>query len=237
MSSVKAKRGYKGPYVEQLQRQLNRASLGITLTPDGDFGSQTEGAVYAFQSQESLMVDGVVGAFTDAVLFGKVHQKLRRQPSEVYQGATSNCWAAATESWLTTQSGRRNYTQEQIISGMISEGGAKSNGALRIPSGQTLWELYYGLRPVSVSADEFYAETAYTRMSWHGPLMIGYKPSGSDVGHVEVMWGTTIHKGKPAVITMDPLKQSNAMKVIMIPELHGMSGRVTTWMPKVPLLI
>lgn len=108
MSSVKAKRGNKGPYVEQLQRQLNRSSIGITLTPDGDFGSNTEAAVYAFQSQESLMVDGVVGAFTDAVLFDKVHQKLRRQPTEVYQGATSNCWAAATESWLTTQSGRRN---------------------------------------------------------------------------------------------------------------------------------
>ena len=51
----------------QLQEILNAAheeKIGV----DGSFGSQTEGAVKAFQGETGLTVDGIVGAITRAAL-------------------------------------------------------------------------------------------------------------------------------------------------------------------------
>lgn len=56
------KRGAKGGYVMQLQ-----AKLGIKA--DGDFGTQTENTVKAFQKLKGLSVDGLVGKNTWNTLF------------------------------------------------------------------------------------------------------------------------------------------------------------------------
>ncbi|MCV0396129.1 MAG: peptidoglycan-binding protein [Rhizobiaceae bacterium] len=236
MASVLAKKGYAGSYVESVQRRLNKALTHLSLVPDGKFGTNTENAVIEYQNKFHLIPDGIVGAFTDAVLFERSYSRLVRRPDEVYQASPLNCWAAATESWLSTRGDRRKWTQEQLIEGLKEDGGARADGALKIPAGETLWQSYVGLRPIAKAASEFFAETAANRMSANGPLMVGYKPAGGAVGHVEVMWGTTIHKGEPAVVTMDPLRKASHMKVIRISELHAMSGRVTTWMPAVPTL-
>lgn len=71
-------------------------------------------------------------------------------------------------------------------------------------------------------------------MARHGPLMIGYKPSEGSVGHVEVMWGTTIHAGMPAIVMMDPIR---GWMVKPVPDIHGLSGRVVIWLPKIPLIL
>lgn len=55
------KKGDKGEMVKQIQRALH-------LLPDGIFGKITEEAVRAFQSENGLKVDGIVGAATLAKL-------------------------------------------------------------------------------------------------------------------------------------------------------------------------
>lgn len=54
--------GDSGPRVRRLQRAL--ASLGYEVTPDGEFGPGTTGAVRAFQEEAGLDADGVVGSGT-----------------------------------------------------------------------------------------------------------------------------------------------------------------------------
>lgn len=54
--------GSKGPEVARLQRAL--ASLIYPVAIDGDFGAQTHAAVVAFQAEQGLVADGMVGSAT-----------------------------------------------------------------------------------------------------------------------------------------------------------------------------
>jgi hypothetical protein len=60
----------KGDEVRKLQNLLNQMS-GSALNADGDFGSQTQKAVMAFQSSQGLAADGVVGPKTWARLLSQ----------------------------------------------------------------------------------------------------------------------------------------------------------------------
>ena len=65
------KRGSKGEYVRQAQERLK--ALGYDLGPcgvDSDFGRATEAAVKAFQSDNGLAADGIIGEKTWAKLLG-----------------------------------------------------------------------------------------------------------------------------------------------------------------------
>lgn len=73
------KRGSKGDLVKELQTKL--ISLGYEMTrygADGSFGAETEQAVKAFQKDNGLKADGIVGEATRAALKGAtpVHEKL-----------------------------------------------------------------------------------------------------------------------------------------------------------------
>ncbi|TCP88933.1 putative chitinase [Rhizobium sp. PP-CC-2G-626] len=61
------RRGSKGSAVDQLQRGLAAAGFYL-LTIDGDFGPGTEAAVKLLQRSRGLLVDGVVGEKTAAML-------------------------------------------------------------------------------------------------------------------------------------------------------------------------
>ncbi|SES43308.1 Peptidoglycan-binding (PGRP) domain of peptidoglycan hydrolases-containing protein [Pedococcus cremeus] len=63
-ASTTLKRGSTGAPVVALQKAL-------TITADGQFGPQTEGAVRAFQSRKKLPVTGVVATLTWQALMGK----------------------------------------------------------------------------------------------------------------------------------------------------------------------
>jgi len=54
--------GDRGPDVRRLQEQLN--AKGASIGVDGDFGEKTQDAVKAFQQQQGLTADGVVGPKT-----------------------------------------------------------------------------------------------------------------------------------------------------------------------------
>lgn len=56
------RRGDRGQAVENVQRALNNAGFNIAV--DGVFGQKTENAVIAFQTQNNLAVDGLVGSNT-----------------------------------------------------------------------------------------------------------------------------------------------------------------------------
>lgn len=58
--------GDRGPDVRRLQEQLN--SKGASLGIDGDFGEKTQDALKAFQQQNELKADGVVGPKTSVAL-------------------------------------------------------------------------------------------------------------------------------------------------------------------------
>ena len=60
------KTGSSGSAVTSLQRALRAA--GGSVAVDGNFGSQTEGVVKAFQTANGIPVDGTVGSDTYSVL-------------------------------------------------------------------------------------------------------------------------------------------------------------------------
>ncbi|WP_445000904.1 N-acetylmuramidase domain-containing protein [Halomonas mongoliensis] len=60
------RRGDSGDEVRALQQRLNAA--GFSLTVDGQFGPLTEQAVRAIQKRSGLVVDGLAGPKTEAVL-------------------------------------------------------------------------------------------------------------------------------------------------------------------------
>ena len=66
------KKGSKGEQVKALQRLLFAMgySLGAKNPIDGDFGKKTDGAVRAYQADQSLTVDGIAGAETWGSLLG-----------------------------------------------------------------------------------------------------------------------------------------------------------------------
>lgn len=64
------RRGHHGPQVKQVQNILRK--LGFDPGPiDGDFGPLTQRAVQIFQKDRKIMVDGIVGPQTWALLFSK----------------------------------------------------------------------------------------------------------------------------------------------------------------------
>ncbi|MEA2974223.1 MAG: hypothetical protein QOG82_2681 [Actinomycetota bacterium] len=63
------RRGSRGPGVCRLQQRLRVLGHHIDVVTGCPFGPQTEAAVRQFQRHHHLVVDGVVGPRTDAVLF------------------------------------------------------------------------------------------------------------------------------------------------------------------------
>lgn len=69
--SATLRRGSRGADVVRLQQLLNQKVVpSPNLTSDGDFGQRTELAVRAFQTQNNLSADGLVGPRTWAKLEG-----------------------------------------------------------------------------------------------------------------------------------------------------------------------
>ncbi|MEO1376350.1 MAG: peptidoglycan-binding domain-containing protein [Cyanobacteria bacterium J06635_10] len=57
-------RGMNGSDVERLQRDLSAKGYQLPNGVDGNFDENTENAVKAFQKDNNLTIDGVVGAET-----------------------------------------------------------------------------------------------------------------------------------------------------------------------------
>lgn len=92
------RQGSQGDGVRQLQQQL--ADTGITgpggraLAVDGDFGPRTRAAVEAFQRQQGLAADGVVGKATWAALSRQATQAVEAGPTVEMQAVGEGAWPA-----------------------------------------------------------------------------------------------------------------------------------------------
>jgi hypothetical protein len=80
--------GFKGPSVSAVQSQVD--SRVDILAIDGDFGSQTDGAVRAFQGPTGLAVDGIAGLRTWNAL---VNGYLTARSGEDAAQAVFDAWA------------------------------------------------------------------------------------------------------------------------------------------------
>ena len=67
LGSGMLRRGSRGPRVTSLQMDLSVFG-GYPIAVDGIFGPETDGAVRAFQADENLVADGIVGPLTSAAL-------------------------------------------------------------------------------------------------------------------------------------------------------------------------
>lgn len=67
------RRGSKGPFVTELQANLNQ--LGYSVKVDGNFGAGTESAVKAFQKKKGLDVDGWAGPRTVTAIGEAIAEK------------------------------------------------------------------------------------------------------------------------------------------------------------------
>ncbi|WP_395173937.1 N-acetylmuramidase domain-containing protein [Roseibium alexandrii] len=74
--------GSEGYRVKALQQKLSE--LGYVVRPDGDFGPATKRAVITFQADHGLLVDGVAGPKTEAMLEKAV--PMSEQPGGARQG-------------------------------------------------------------------------------------------------------------------------------------------------------
>lgn len=80
--------GSRGEQVKQLQTALNRAGaeLGIKLTVDGVYGSETKTAVMKIQRVHGLSVDGIAGPATQNLL-----EKLNKPTNTQLYNAFNTC--------------------------------------------------------------------------------------------------------------------------------------------------
>ncbi|MBQ9988931.1 MAG: peptidoglycan-binding protein [Clostridia bacterium] len=93
------KKGCKGEDVRAVQEGLT--ALGIDCGPiDGKFGKKTKAGVEAFQRQNALKVDGIVGPITDGALEAKLKNLYPEPKTEHYSLADINiCRPALRHLW------------------------------------------------------------------------------------------------------------------------------------------
>lgn len=72
--------GMSGSGVRELQAQLNK--LGGSLAEDGKYGPATSRAVSDFQSDNGLVVDGVAGPATQAMIATRINEKIGTKLTE-----------------------------------------------------------------------------------------------------------------------------------------------------------
>ena len=71
---------HQGTTVQEVQQQL--ANLGYNISADGKFGPRTQKAIQAFQRENGLEIDGLVGPNTYAKLFGVEAPAAEEEPQE-----------------------------------------------------------------------------------------------------------------------------------------------------------
>ncbi len=238
---IYAQKGSKSNNVKKIQEKINAffgdvrqpdGKMGKKLNPDSDFGSKTEQAVKDYQFDQGLISDGIVGNFTWHILMESTYGLVLSRPKMVSQGSSQKCWAATTESWLNAHAGKINEKMNDIVSDGQTAGKVTSSGGLKIGAGETWWLDTYGLKANSVSASNFFAEKANSRLrKYRKPLPLGLRSSAGGEGHVTLMYGVQAKSGELIIHTMEPFRARYfELKVL---DVQVISGVVKTWAPKV----
>lgn len=186
--------GMSGSTVERIQKQLK--TLGYLSSVTGYYGSDTEGAVRAFQKRNSLSIDGKVGRNTMTLLFSDKAKKAASNPPPTSGGDKKPSTPATP-----------NYTPSEGASVELMIEVAKSKLGSRYVSGgkgpdkfDCSGFVYYclnqaGVRQGYMTSATWHKTTKYPKISSMSDLKRG------DIivfkGHVAIALGdgTMIHAG------------------------------------------
>ncbi|MCO6442088.1 MAG: peptidoglycan-binding protein [Nitrococcus mobilis] len=250
--NIRVMRGSQGAEVKEIQQKLNDFALANSirwptktglLEEDGIFGSNTEKAVRDFQNRKLLLVDGLVGPFTFAMLSQEDFVVgVAFIGIGVPQNDIRKCWAAATEYWLKHQPAFP-LSQDEVIEkvrehaalvGVNMDDAVLPSGALTF-TGQRVWEKKFLIKGISERAETVTAEFAAKRLRRSGkPLMMGdiefdTKSMHFTIGHVRVLLGVQCSFLTPGDFTisfsfMDPFFAPH-FRSIKLSELHKSSAK------------
>ncbi len=113
------RQGSSGQAVTSLQEKLNNAGATAPLEVDGVFGPMTRAGVIAFQSQNGLTADGIVGPSTWAKLNGTSGSDTAEQENATSEGEAATeehaTDAPAEEQATETPDNLEEFLQNQVI--------------------------------------------------------------------------------------------------------------------------
>jgi peptidoglycan hydrolase-like protein with peptidoglycan-binding domain len=195
-------RGSRGPDVERLQRELNRA-LGTSLPITGVFGQQTEDSLKEFQRLNDLIQDGKVGPLTHCTLFSSSYEFSTDRPP-VIQQERFTCWAAALESALrsTWSAGRDQLRVADFLSRYSRF--IQQRGDITV---QGFDQVSRDLRTFGaiVPANQFRLEPLLAELGRNKSQVVLVHDLTGSIAHTVVIYGVRIEQGLPSLRVMDPL--------------------------------
>ncbi|OXS26872.1 MAG: hypothetical protein BI182_12125 [Acetobacterium sp. MES1] len=106
--------GTMGTAVAQLQNDLNFCAYDAG-TVDGDFGSQTQGAVLALQAYHGLEPDGIYGDLSDAALMGEIRLIQEALTKKGYHLAIDGAVGSETLAAITDFQKRNGLAVDGIV--------------------------------------------------------------------------------------------------------------------------
>ena len=171
--------GMSGNAVLDLQKKL--AALGYAIYTDGEFGTQTAQVVMDFQARNGLLVDGVVGPQTAAMLNGSAEAAAPaataapEAASVVYDGVTLTEDVAAYMKNLVSKVTTSDMTKEEKLWACflyIADRGNYPYVQNRIPyyTGED-WPVVYVRDEMSLGASDCHG---YAAMFGYAAAIIGY---------------------------------------------------------------
>jgi hypothetical protein len=178
------RRGSTGPALVELQNLLNTKLVPSPgLNPDGAFGKLTYNAVVRYQTDNWLVIDGVVGPCTWNALLGLENYSHQALTALVPQPTKTTCWKAATAMLL----GAPLFTVGNGPATLMSDGSLdNSTSNIEKYANHHGLQLDYGMT--------WLPQGLASRMQGHGRLMFhivwnvyAWNPSLPASGHMVVL--------------------------------------------------
>ena len=201
-------RGHTGPDVLAIQDALKIRAPGLALVSDGQFGSNTQAAVVAFQSKNRLKPDGIVGPRTRSVLYPLVATTINLVGTK----STGGTGAAPRLPSLIP----RQATLGILLAPRVPQGLRAS--ALSPPAGPQLKLDSFQLNP---GAQVSFANLAQSPQASFSLGMQSVFKRGEDDGRLELALGVQV--GSPLFLRG---QRRLVLELLMVRELHlGRSAR------------
>lgn len=199
--------GSRGGRVSAIQKRLianlSNPSLEKRIQNEmGHFGSATHEATRWFQKEVQLKSDGVVGHFTNLILFENNWVYSQPKPRKVMQSGHL-CWAAALESMLE-KIPRENQTANEIKADFETywinkEFALSEAGMIQVTKTYKLVSIF----PKGATMEGyFHPGFMYKFLKSGYPLY--YTQKGAGIGHVKLMYGLRVSEGEAQMLFMDP---------------------------------
>lgn len=189
-----------GADVLKLQKALKN-NWGLDVNFTSRYDEKTVKAVKKFQEDSGLEEDGIVGPFTQAMIFESNYSWALPKPLRIQQNL-STCWAAAYQSALPFWRGRPKIKVAELLNDFKRF--INSSGAINIP-GLEATARKFNATTRQFDPIFFKIETVKKiLLETKSPILLLHFMFG-DIGHAEVVFGFEVKKGLPQFLVMDPL--------------------------------